>query len=244
MKKTTNGRPAKFVTAVRALACVALLASVSGFVTTVLAAVEVIDYEDLTEGNQGDPLLHHGITYHDLNGVSGVFPDGSTFEPAPGDEFIVENAGLFYADFPGFGSAVNALTFGISYVGGENLTIGPLSTVMMDLPSPARSASLDIGFYENGPWGGIEFHLDALQGGQVVASDSFEISNLGGRDNPTWNTLAVSTGEAFDQLHLYATFGADYSLPRAMIDDLTLDYLDPSPVVETSWGEVKGLYRQ
>ena len=29
-----------------------------------------------------------------------------------------------------------------------------------------------------------------------------------------------------------------------MIDDLTLDYLDPSPVVETSWGEVKGLYRQ
>lgn len=206
-------------------------------------SVVVIDYEDLAEGVQGDPLVHMGITYYDLNNVSGSFPDGSTFEPAPGDEFIVEDAGLFYNDFPGYGSPVNSLTFGIAFIPGENLTIGGLSTVTMDLPAPASSASLDLGYYENGPWGGIEFHLDALSGDQVVGSDSFVISNLGGRDNPAAATLSVS-GVTFDRLHFYATWGDGYSMPRAMIDDLTLDFGDPVPTLESSWGSIKTLYRE
>jgi hypothetical protein len=207
-----------------------------------LATTVVIDFEDLTEGPQGDPLTHMGVTYHDLNNVSGVFPDGSTFESQPGDEFIVENAGVFYADFPAYGSPVNALTFGIAYVPGDNLTIGPLSTVTMDLDAPASEASLDLAFYENGPWGGIEFHLDALNEGQVVASDSFVISDLGGRDNPAIATLSVA-GANFTDLHLYATYGADYSMPRAMIDDLTLTRDEAVASATTTWGRVRSLYR-
>lgn len=202
----------------------------------------VIDYEDLTEGPQGDPLTHQGVTYHDLNNVSGVFPDGSPFEPQPADEFIIENAGLFYQDFPSYGSPVNSLTFGTAFVPGENLTIGPLSTVTLDLDGVAVSASFDIGFYENGPWGGIEFHLDAIHEGQVVGSSSFAISDLGGRDNPAASSLSVSA-PAFTQLHFYATYGDQYSMPRAIIDDLTIDYGEPTATETTTWGRVKNLYR-
>ena len=207
-----------------------------------LAETVVIDYEDLTEGLQGDPLTHMGVTYSELNNVSGVFPSGETFSPSPADEFIIENAGLFYTDFPSYGSPVNSLTFGIAYIAGENLTLGPLSTVTIDLNAPAIAASLDLGYYENGPWGGIEYHLDALSSGQVVASDGFVISDLGGRDNPAVAILSVS-GATFDQLHLYATYGSDYSMPRAIIDDLTLTFDGPTPVDESTWGQVKSMYR-
>ncbi|MDM7916114.1 MAG: hypothetical protein QUU85_12735 [Candidatus Eisenbacteria bacterium] len=202
--------------------CLALAAALS-IVPLAGAETVVSDYEDLTEGGQGDPFTYQGVTYHDLNTVSGVFPDGSTFDPQPDDQFIIENAGVFYIDFPAYGSPVNALTFGIAWVPGENLTMGPLSTVTLDLDQPATEASLDLAYYENGPWGGIVFHFDALSQGQVVASDSFDISNLGGRDNPAIRTLAVSAGE-ITQLKLYATFGEEYSMPRAMIDDLTITY--------------------
>jgi hypothetical protein len=221
--------------------CIAIVAALAS-ASTVLAVTVVIDYEDLTEGPLGDPLSHMGVTYHDLNNVSGIFPDGETFGPQPDDEFILENAGLFYLSFPNYGSPVNALTFGIAYVPGENLTIGPLSTVTMDLDAPVTEASLDLAYYENGPWGGIEFHLDGISGGQVVAATSFTISDLGGRDNPAATTLAIA-GPAFNQLHLYATYGQEYSMPRAMIDDLTLTYENSTPTAPTTWGRVKRLYR-
>lgn len=203
----------------------------------------VIDYEDLTEGSQGDPLTHMGVTYHDLNTVSGVFPSGETFDPAPEDELIVEDAGLFYGDFPAYGSPVNSLTFGTAFIPGDNLTIGALSNITIDLGGVATSASFDLGYYENGVWGGIEFHLDALDGGTVVASDSFVIADGGGRDNPAAATLSVS-GAEFQQLMFYATFGTEYSKPRAMIDDLTLVYADATPARETSWGQLKGAYEE
>jgi Dockerin type I domain len=84
-----------------------------------------------------------------------------------------------------------------------------------------NQAGLDIAFYENGPWGGIEYRLDALRNGQVVASDSFTISDLGGRDNATYETLAVG-GATFDSLHLYAFLDGQYTAPRGMIDDLSI----------------------
>lgn len=216
---------------------VALLSLAAAASATTLA----IDYEDLAEGSQGNPFAHEGVTYHDLNNVGGSFPSGETFEPQPGDLFLVENAGAFYGDFPGFGSAVNALTFGIAFIPGPNLTIGPLATVTMDLPGLASSASLDIAYYENGPWGGIVYHLDGLLAGVVVASDQFTIADGGGRDNPAWATLAVS-GAMFDQLHLYATWGDGYSMPRGMIDDLTLE-LDAVATEAQTWSTVKQLFR-
>lgn len=220
----------------------AALVAALALVPVARATTVVIDYEDLTEGMQGDPLTHQGVTYHDLNNVSGVFPDGSTFDPQLADEFVIENAGLFYNDFPAYGSPVNSLTFGIAFIPGSNLTIGPLSTVTMDLDGVATAASLDLGFYENGPWGGIEVHLDAIHGGQVVASSSFMISDLGERDNPAASSLSVSA-PAFTQLHFYATYGSEYSMPRAMIDDLTIEYAEPTPVETMTWGQMKNLHR-
>ena len=204
------------------------------------ATTLVVDYEDLTEGTLGDPFVHQGVTYHDLNTVGGAFPSGETFDPQPDDEFVAEDAGLFYGDFPDFGSPTNALTFGIAYIPGENLTIGPLATVTMDLPGMATEASLDIGYYENGPWGGIVYHLDGLLAGVVVASDSFIITGGADRDNPAWSTLAVS-GAGFDQLHLYATWADGYSMPRGMIDDLTL-VLDTVTTEASTWSTLKQLF--
>ena len=186
------------------------------------------DYEDLTEGFLGETAVYNGVTYHSVNGVSGVFPDGSTFDPDGfSTQVIVENAAVFYNDFPTYGSPVNSLTFGSSFVPGDNLTIGALATVTMDLDEVSDAASFDIAYYENGPWGGIVYHLDGLRNGSVVASDSFTISDLGGRDNPTFSTMSIS-GAEFDQMHLYATYGAEYSMPRGMIDNLSINAV-PEP---------------
>ena len=81
-----------------------------------------------------------------------------------------------------------------------------------------------------------------MSGRQVVASDGFVISDLGGRDNPAIATLSVS-GAIFDQLHLYATYGSEYSMPRAIIDDLTFTYEGATPVGQSTWGAVKALYK-
>jgi hypothetical protein len=164
--------------------------------------------------------------------VAGVFPDGGTFEPGDGidglgNQVIVENATLLYNDFPSFGSANNALTFGSAYIVGDNVSLGALSTVTMDLDEMADFASLEMAYYENGPWGGIVYHLDAYNSGSVVASDSFSISDLGGRDNIAFATLSVG-GVEFDSLRLYATFGNDFSGPRILVDNLTINTV-PAP---------------
>lgn len=184
-------------------------------------------YDDLTEGFLGTGFDYNGVSYHDANGIGGVFPDGSTFTPADvGDQFIIEDAGLFFVDFPDFGSAPNTLTFGTTYVPGENLSIGAMVQASMDLAVPADAATLQLAFYENGPWGGIEIHLDAMSAGSVVASDMLTIADGGGRDNPTTATLTVG-GATFDALKLYATYGGQPSAPRVMIDNLALTPASP-----------------
>lgn len=197
-----------------------------------MGGVTVHTYEDLSEGFYGDSFTHNGVTYSNVNNQAGVFPDGSTFEAGGGIEglgttVIVENAAFLYNDFPGWGSANNALTFGSAFIPGDNLSLGALSTVTMGLDSVADSASLEIAYFENGPWGGIVYHLDAFMGGSLVASDSFTISDLGGRDNIAFETLSVD-GAMFDSLQLYATFGSDYSGPRALVDNLTINTV-PAP---------------
>lgn len=181
------------------------------------------DYEGTAEGFLGLEWNHDGVLYHDVNNVSGHFPGGETFD-VPDEsrrQLIIENAELFYGDFPTYGSPVNTLTFGMAYIDGPNLTIGPLASLWMDLDELGQSAALDLGYFENGPWGGIEYHLDALRNDTVVASDSFVISDQGGRDNPAISSLSVS-GAEFDQLHLYAWYDGMYSKPRGLVDDLQI----------------------
>jgi hypothetical protein len=199
-----------------------------------VASADVLQtYEDQSEGFKGQSWSYQGVTFRDVNNVNGFFPDGSPMTPNDlGREVIVEQANPFYVDFPEYGSPVNSLTFGSSFVVGQNLSIGALASVWMDLDQPASSAEFDIGYYENGPWGGIEYRLDALNNGQVVGAVSFTISNLGGRDNPTFDHMAVAAGE-FDQLHLYATFNGSFTGPRGMIDNLSLTAV-PEPSIVTS----------
>lgn len=179
------------------------------------------DYEGYAEGFLGTSFTDTGATYRDANQVTGFFPDGNPFTPADlGDQFIIENATLLYNDYPSFGSPVNGLTFGSAFIPGDNLTIGALASIYIDLPELTNAASLDIAYYENGPWGGIEYILEAELGGTPVASDSFVISDLGGRDNPAIATMSVG-GVEFDSLHLYAWLNGDYSAPRGIIDNLS-----------------------
>lgn len=208
------------------LAAVCLTACVGA---PAMAEVQVSNYDDLEEGFLGTSFAYNGITYRDVNGVGGVFPDGSTFTPGDtGDQLIIENAQLLFNDFPGWGSPSNVMNFGSAFITGDNLTLGALSRVSMDLPEQATSASVDMSFYENGPWGGIVFHFQALLGGSVVDESSFVIAGDGtGRDNIAFNTLSVSAA-AFDELRIFATFGDEYSAPRLIIDDLTIDTV-PGP---------------
>ena len=208
-----------------------LTAAVMLSATSVIASADVFsNYEDLTEGFKGQTFPHNGVVYRDVNNVSGFYPDGVPFGPNDnGNEVIVERATPFYTDFPAYGSPVNSLTFGSAFVPGDNLTIGALASVWMDV-SLSNAASFDIGYYENGPWGGVQYRLEAVRNGQVVGSDSFVIDGSNpGRDNPTFDSLSIS-GVEFDQLHLYGWLNGNYTAPRGMIDDLSLTAV-PEPTV-------------
>lgn len=215
--------------------CLSLFACAS-FVGTARADV-FENYESLSEGFLGASFSHNGVTYRDVNNVSGSYADGTPFSPGePGDQVIIENATLFYNDFAGYGSPINSLTFGNAFINGDNVSIGALASVYMDLDELSQAASLDLAYYENGPWGDIEYHLEAIRNGNVVASDSFLIANGGGRDNPTFRTMSVN-GAVFDSLHLFATLNGDYTVPRAMIDNLTIQ---AAPVPEPATLAVLG----
>ncbi|MBN8727556.1 MAG: hypothetical protein J0H15_07610 [Xanthomonadales bacterium] len=186
------------------------------------AAPLLADYDDLTEGFKGQSMHYQGATYRDVNGIGGVFPDGDTFTPDDvGDELVIEDAGYLFNDFPDFGSTPNVLTFGTTFMPGPNLSLGALVQVTLDLDAPASAASFEAIYYENGPWGGIQLHLDALDGGTVVASDVVTLSDLGDRDNLTTRTFSVKAAR-FDSLHFYATYDGQPSAPRVMIDNLML----------------------
>lgn len=204
------------------------------------ASAQVSGYDDLEEGFLGTSFSYNGVTYSNVNGVDGVFPDGSTFLPSDtGDQLIVENAKFLHDDFPSWGSANNVLTFGTSYIPGNNLSLGAFSRVTMSLDNVSTSASVKMAFYENGPWGGIEFHMDALLNGQVVDSSSFVIANGGGRDNIAFNTLSVSAG-GFDEIRMYAMFGNEFSAPRLLIDDLSITPV-PAPVSALAFAGLAGV---
>ncbi len=206
------------------------------------ADVTVSTYEDLAEAFYGQTFHYNGVTYTDVNNVPGVWPDGGVFEAGGtsveslGNDIVIENAALFYNDFPAWGSANKAMTFGRAFVVGDNLSLGPISTVTMQLDAPADSASMDIAYYENGPWGGIVYHLDAVSGGVVVDTDTLTISNFGGRDNIATANLSVAAA-SFDTLVLYATYGAEYSGPRIIMDNLTINTISGGGCVGDADGD-------
>ena len=180
------------------------------------------DCEKFEEGFIGETFSLTGVTYRDANRVSGFFPDGEEFGPDDlGSDFIIEQASLWYDEFPDYGSRVNTLTFGRAFVPGGNLSLGPLASIFLDLDEIGREVSLDIGFLENGPWGGIQYVLEALSGDDVVGSDSFTISDRGGRDNGAFRTMSIS-GVEFDSIHLYGWLNDAYTAPRGIIDDLSI----------------------
>jgi hypothetical protein len=201
---------------------VVLVVVVAGVWCAASPADVLHDYESFSEGWLGETVSHAGVTYRDINRVSGFYPDGEAFGPNDvSTGLVIEDAGFFYVDFPDYGSPSKAATFGEVFIPGPNLNIGPLASAWMDLDERSEAVSLDLAYYENGPWGGIEYTLDALLGGAVVATDSFVISDLGERDNPTFRTMSIG-GVEFDQLHLYATLGGEYTVPRGMIDNLSI----------------------
>ncbi|KAA0214634.1 MAG: hypothetical protein DYG94_08220 [Leptolyngbya sp. PLA3] len=164
------------------------------------------NFDSLAEGFVGPMLTDGGITFFDLNNNSGVNPDGSNFGPGDyGTDFIIENATFAVNDFPGFLSGPNALSFGTAFMPGDNLSINILSTFSMTTGQVENAADMDLVYYENGPWGGIQLHLRALLNGSVVGEDLITISDLGGRDNPTGAHMSIS-GVDFDTLVFTAEF--------------------------------------
>jgi hypothetical protein len=179
-------------------------------------------FDGLAEGFVGSSFHHGGVNWHEINGIGGVFPDGSTFVPEDvGDQLVVENAAVFYADFPGFGSAPNTLTFGTSYVDGENFSIGALVRASGGLDQPAQAVAMDLAYYENGPWGGIVVHLEGYDRDALVASDNLTLAGEGDRDNPAASRLSISAA-SIDSFKLYATFDGQPTAPRVMIDNVVL----------------------
>ncbi len=198
------------------------------------AGTTVSNYDNLDEGFLGTSFSYNGVNYQEVNSVDGFYPDGTPFVAGAGgfdtlgNQFIVENAGLLYNDFPTWGSANNALTFGTSFIPGDNLTIGALSYMQMGLDSAADSASVELAFFENGPWGNIVLHFEAYMGNTLIDADTYTMSDLGGRDNIAFTTLTVDGG-TFDSMRLYATLGNDYTAPRIMMDNLSIN-TGPAPM--------------
>lgn len=201
-------------------------AVMAGLALSALAGVamgDVANFDSDSEGFKGSSFTSGGISFYNLNSVSGMNVDGSSFNPGDyGTDLIVERAVALFNDFPGDGSSPNVLGWGRAFVPGDSLTINIFSDVSMSTGSIENAASLDMFFYENGPWGGIEVHFDALLAGSVVASDGFTIANGGGRDNVTTATLSID-GVMFDELRLYATLAdGTFTAMTGVIDNVTI----------------------
>jgi len=212
-----------------------LLKTTIGTLTAMLCAsataqTTVSTYDDLAEGNLGTEFSYNGITYSDLNGRAGVFPDGDTFDASyPGSLFLIEDATFFHNDFPGWGSPNNVLTFGSAFVPGPNLSLGGFVHMHLALDEPADFMSMAMAFYENGPWIGIEYILEGYSNGQIVATDSYTISgeDPNGRDRIGLTTMTIE-GAAFDSVVMKAMYQGEFSAPRLLIDDLTVRTI-PAP---------------
>jgi hypothetical protein len=190
------------------------------------ASAQTANFDLETEGFKGETFTSGGITFRNINDVSGFYPDGQPFVPADnGTQAIIENSMAAQPDFPDHISAPNTLTFGLAFIPGENLTIGPLATATMAPASGlVTQADFDLIYYENGPWGGILVTVDALLNGQVVGTTSFEVSNLDpqGRDNPAARHLTVSHAGGMDSVRIYSRLNNNYTTIRGLVDNVVM----------------------
>ncbi len=204
----------------------------------------IADFETPREGFAGEIFTDNGITFSRLNDVSGMNPDGSSYGPGEyGRQFIVENATLAINDFPGVLGGAHALSFGNSFIAGENLSINVLSSFHISTGRVENAASLDMLLFENGPWGGITISLDATLGGNLVASDSFVISDLGGRDGLVGRSLSID-GVGFDSLEVSARWDdGTYAAFAGLVDNVAIT---PTPGAMTmlAMGSVAMLRRK
>ncbi len=180
-------------------------------------------FETPREGFAGSSFTDGGITFYDLNNDSGLNPDGTTYGPGDyGTDFISPNATLAINDYPDVLSGSHALSWGTSFIAGDNLSINIVSTFSMTTDSIETDASMDLLYFENGPWGGITIELLAMLGGEIVNTDSILISDLGGRDGLIGDRLSV-TGVEFDSLTVNARYADGTSTVFAgLLDNVTI----------------------
>lgn len=201
-------------------------------------------FEGLTEGPAGASFTDGGITFFGLNSVAGVNPDGSNFVPGEyGTNFIIEDATLAINDFPDYLSGNNVLSWGNAWIAGDNLSINILSDFSMTTGQVENSVTMDLLYFENGPWGGITISLDAMLGGSVVASDSLLISDLGGRDNLVGAHLSID-GVSFDSLRLSATMNGTATAFAGLVDNVVITPAPASAMLLGLGGLVAGRRRR
>lgn len=202
----------------RTITTLAVLAAAAATASAQFAA----NFDSDAEGFYGDSYSDGGISFFDCNNVNGFYPDGQPFTPDElGTQFIIERAVVVANDFPDYVSSPNMLNFGKSFIDGDNVTLGPIATFSMSAGSAVSEGSLDLVYYENGPWGGIDVTLEALSRGSVVGSSSFTVADGGGRDNPAAVHMSVAAA-SFDTMRLYATLNGDYTTLRGLVDNVNL----------------------
>ncbi len=166
-------------------------------------SAQTLNFDSETEGFLGTSHDFSGVTVFAVNQNTGVNPDGSPYGPGDyGDQVVIEDANLLALDFAAV-TPDNVLSFGSSFVPGDNLTINLMSQVFISPNTAVDFFGVDLFHYENGPWGGIEVIVEGSNRGTVVVSDSFVISDLGGRDSVTHTRVELS-GASFDTVRIYS----------------------------------------
>jgi len=184
---------------------------------------QTLNFDSETEGFLGTSNDFSGVTVFAVNQNSGVNPDGSSYGPGDyGDQVVIEDANLLALDFSDV-SPDNVLSFGGSFVPGDNLTINLMSQVFISPNTAVDYFAVDLFYYENGPWGGIEVIVEGTNRGSAVVSDSFVISDLGGRDSVTHTRVELS-GASFDTVRIYSKNpDGSESVFATVMDNMTFD---------------------
>ena len=186
-------------------------------------AAQTLNFDSETEGFLGTSHDFNGVTVFAVNQNSGINPDGSTFGPGDyGDQVVIEDANLLANDFPAV-TPDNVLSFGSSFVNGDNLSINLMSQVFISPNTSVDYFAVDLFHYENGPWGGIEVIVEGSDRGTPVVTDSFVISDLGGRDNVV-HTRVELTGASFDTVRIYSEMpDGTETVFATVMDNMTFD---------------------
>ncbi len=186
-------------------------------------AAQTLNFDSETEGFLGTSFDFSGVTVFAVNQNTGVNPDGSNYGPGDyGDQVVIEDANLLANDFAEV-TPDNVLSFGGSFVPGDNLSINLMSQVFISPNTAVDFFGVDLFHYENGPWGGIEVIVEGSDRGSVVVSESFVISDLGGRDNVRHSRVELS-GASFDTVRIYSKNpDGTESVFATVMDNITFD---------------------